>query len=292
MEPELEKQTEEMVLDRSRPTIETATEKPLRDDTNHPVVISVQDLAVYYGEFRAVSSVDMPIRRNEITALIGPSGCGKSTVLRCFNRMNDLIEGARVEGRVEYHGVDLYSDGVDPVEVRRRVGMVFQKPNPFPKSIYENIAFGPKIAKFKGNMDDLVEQSLHKAALWDEVKDKLQESGMALSGGQQQRLCIARAIATSPDVVLMDEPCSALDPIATLKIEELMLDLKSEYSIIIVTHNMQQAARVSDRTAFFNVKLSETGMRTGYLVEFSPTEELFTAPREKQTEDYITGRFG
>jgi phosphate transport system ATP-binding protein len=292
MEPELEKQTEEMVLDRSRPTIETATEKPLPDDTHHPVVISVQDLAVYYGDFRAVSSVDMPIRRNEITALIGPSGCGKSTVLRCFNRMNDLIEGARVEGRVEYHGVDLYSDGVDPVEVRRRVGMVFQKPNPFPKSIYENIAFGPKIAKFKGNMDDLVEQSLHKAALWDEVKDKLQESGMALSGGQQQRLCIARAIATSPDVVLMDEPCSALDPIATLKIEELMLDLKSEYSIIIVTHNMQQAARVSDRTAFFNVKLSETGMRTGYLVEFSPTEELFTAPREKQTEDYITGRFG
>jgi phosphate transport system ATP-binding protein len=206
--------------------------------------------------------------------------------------MNDLIESARVEGRVEYHGVDLYSAEVDPVEVRRRVGMVFQKPNPFPKSIYDNIAFGPKIAKYKGNMDDLVEESLRKAALWDEVKGKLDESGMALSGGQQQRLCIARAIATSPDVVLMDEPCSALDPIATLKIEELMLDLKSEYSIIIVTHNMQQAARVSDRTAFFNVKLSDTGMRTGYLVEFSPTEELFTAPREKQTEDYITGRFG
>ncbi|HEY4606172.1 MAG TPA: phosphate ABC transporter ATP-binding protein PstB [Acidimicrobiia bacterium] len=257
-----------------------------------PVVISVEGLSVFYGDFRAVSSVDMPIRRNEITALIGPSGCGKSTVLRCFNRMNDLIESARVEGKVEYHGVDLYSDDVDPVEVRRRVGMVFQKPNPFPKSIYDNIAFGPRIAKYKGNMDDLVEKSLHKAALWDEVKDKLDESGMALSGGQQQRLCIARAIATSPDVVLMDEPCSALDPIATLKIEELMLELKSEYSIIIVTHNMQQAARVSDRTAFFNVKVSEEGQRTGHLVEFSPTDELFTSPREKDTEDYITGRFG
>jgi phosphate transport system ATP-binding protein len=206
--------------------------------------------------------------------------------------MNDLIEGARVEGLVEYHGVDLYSDEVDPVEVRRRVGMVFQKPNPFPKSIYDNIAFGPRIARYKGNMDDLVEESLRKAALWDEVKDKLDDSGMALSGGQQQRLCIARAIATSPDVVLMDEPCSSLDPIATLKIEELMLGLKDEYSIVIVTHNMQQAARVSDRTAFFNVKLNELGQRTGYLVEFSPTEELFTAPREKDTEDYITGRFG
>ena len=292
MERELEQQTEEVILDRSRPTIEMTTTQSGHERAELPIVISVQDLSVYYGDFRAVSKVQMPIRRNEITALIGPSGCGKSTVLRCFNRMNDLIESARVEGRVEYHGVDLYSAEVDPVEVRRRVGMVFQKPNPFPKSIYDNIAFGPKIAKYKGNMDDLVEESLRKAALWDEVKDKLDESGMALSGGQQQRLCIARAIATSPDVVLMDEPCSALDPIATLKIEELMLDLKSEYSIIIVTHNMQQAARVSDRTAFFNVKLSDTGMRTGYLVEFSPTEELFTAPREKQTEDYITGRFG
>jgi phosphate transport system ATP-binding protein len=294
MEGELEQQTEEMVLDRPRPRIEmTTTAKQAEDErTDQPVVIRVEDLSVYYGSFRAVANINLPIRRNEITALIGPSGCGKSTVLRCFNRMNDLIEGARVEGLVEYHGVDLYADEVDPVEVRRRVGMVFQKPNPFPKSIYDNISFGPKIARYKGNMDDLVEESLRKAALWDEVKDKLDESGMALSGGQQQRLCIARAIATSPDVVLMDEPCSALDPIATLKIEELMIELKDEYSIIIVTHNMQQAARVSDRTAFFNVKLNERGQRTGYLVEFSPTEELFTAPREKDTEDYITGRFG
>ena len=294
MEGELEQQTEEMVLDRPRPRIEmTTTARQAEDErTDQPIVIRVEDLSVYYGDFRAVANISLPIRRNEITALIGPSGCGKSTVLRCFNRMNDLIEGARVEGLVEYHGVDLYSDDVDPVEVRRRVGMVFQKPNPFPKSIYDNISFGPKIARYKGNMDDLVEESLRKAALWDEVKDKLDESGMALSGGQQQRLCIARAIATSPDVVLMDEPCSALDPIATLKIEELMLELKDEYSIIIVTHNMQQAARVSDRTAFFNVKLNERGQRTGYLVEFSPTEELFTAPREKDTEDYITGRFG
>jgi phosphate transport system ATP-binding protein len=271
----------------------TTTARQAEDErTDQPIVIRVEDLSVYYGDFRAVADISLPIRRNEITALIGPSGCGKSTVLRCFNRMNDLIEGARVEGLVEYHGVDLYSDDVDPVEVRRRVGMVFQKPNPFPKSIYDNISFGPRIARYKGNMDDLVEESLRKAALWDEVKDKLDESGMALSGGQQQRLCIARAIATSPDVVLMDEPCSALDPIATLKIEELMLELKDEYSIIIVTHNMQQAARVSDRTAFFNVKLNERAQRTGYLVEFSPTEELFTAPREKDTEDYITGRFG
>jgi phosphate transport system ATP-binding protein len=294
MEGELEQQTEELVLDRPRPRIEmTTTAKQAEDErTDQPVVIRVEDLSVYYGDFRAVADISLPIRRNEITALIGPSGCGKSTVLRCFNRMNDLIEGARVEGLVEYHGVDLYSDDVDPVEVRRRVGMVFQKPNPFPKSIYDNISFGPRIARYKGNMDDLVEESLRKAALWDEVKDKLDESGMALSGGQQQRLCIARAIATSPDVVLMDEPCSALDPIATLKIEELMIELKDEYSIIIVTHNMQQAARVSDRTAFFNVKLNERGQRTGYLVEFSPTEELFTAPREKDTEDYITGRFG
>jgi phosphate transport system ATP-binding protein len=197
-----------------------------------------------------------------------------------------------VEGKVEYHGVDLYGEKVDPVEVRRRIGMVFQKPNPFPKSIYENIVYGPKIAGFKGNYDDLVEEALTKAALWDEVKDKLKESGMALSGGQQQRLCIARAIATSPDVVLMDEPCSALDPIATLKIEELMLDLKKDYTIVIVTHNMQQAARVSDQTAFFSVSVDEQGQRTGYLVEFSQTEQIFTSPTQKQTEDYITGRFG
>ena len=255
-------------------------------------IFEIQDLSVYYGSFRAVKNVEMTIRQNRITALIGPSGCGKSTVLRCFNRMNDLIETARVEGKVHYHGVDLYGERVDPVEVRRRIGMVFQKPNPFPKSIYENIVYGPRIAGFKGNYDDLVEDALTKAALWDEVKDKLKESGMALSGGQQQRLCIARAIATSPDVVLMDEPCSALDPIATLKIEELMLDLKKDYTIVIVTHNMQQAARVSDHTAFFSVDVSDEGQRTGYLVEFNQTEQIFTSPEKKQTEDYITGRFG
>jgi phosphate transport system ATP-binding protein len=258
----------------------------------HTPIFELEGLNVFYGSFRAVRDVDMVIRQNRITALIGPSGCGKSTVLRCFNRMNDLIETARVEGRVHYHGVDLYGEKVDPVEVRRRIGMVFQKPNPFPKSIYENIVYGPRIAGFKGNYDDLVEEALTKAALWDEVKDKLKESGMALSGGQQQRLCIARAIATSPDVVLMDEPCSALDPIATLKIEELMLDLKKDYTIVIVTHNMQQAARVSDQTAFLSVNVDEEGQRTGYLVEFNETEQIFTSPEKKQTEDYITGRFG
>ncbi len=255
-------------------------------------IFELDDVNVYYGSFRAVKDVTLDIRQNEITAFIGPSGCGKSTILRCFNRMNDLIEGARVAGKIHYHGVDLYANDVDPVEVRRRVGMVFQKPNPFPKSIYENVIFGPKIAGMKVNFDDLVEETLTKAALWDEVKDKLKESGMALSGGQQQRLCIARAIATNPDVVLMDEPCSALDPIATLKIEELMLDLKSDYTIIIVTHNMQQAARVSDRTAFYSVDVDDSGQRTGKLVEFSMTDALFTAPSQKETEDYITGRFG
>jgi len=261
------------------------------DDAN-PVLIDVEDLNVYYGDFHAVKDVTLPVRQNEITALIGPSGCGKSTVLRCFNRMNDLIETARVEGKVEYHGIDLYSKKVDPVEVRRHIGMVFQKPNPFPKSIYDNISFGPKIAGYKDNMDDLVEETLHRAALWEEVKDKLNESAYALSGGQQQRLCIARAIATSPDVLLMDEPASALDPIATLRIEELMYELKEDYSIVIVTHNMQQAARVSDRTAFFSIELGEGGQRTGRLVEFDHTTTIFTNPHEQETEDYITGRFG
>ena len=261
------------------------------DDT-HPILINVENLNVFYGDFHAVKDVSLPIRQNEITALIGPSGCGKSTVLRCFNRMNDLVESARVDGTVEYHGVDLYSKKVDPVEVRRHVGMVFQKPNPFPKSIYDNIAFGPRIAGYADNMDDLVEETLHRAALWEEVKDKLNESAYALSGGQQQRLCIARAIATSPDVLLMDEPASALDPIATLRIEELMYELKKDYSIVIVTHNMQQAARVSDRTAFFSIELGETGQRTGRLVEFDHTTRIFTNPSEQETEDYITGRFG
>jgi phosphate transport system ATP-binding protein len=255
-------------------------------------IFELEDLSVYYGAFRAVKEVSLPIGQNEITALIGPSGCGKSTVLRCFNRMNDLIGGARVDGRVRYHGVDLYGPNVDAVEVRRRIGMVFQKPNPFPKSIYDNIAFGPRIAGRKAGLDDLVEETLTKAALWDEVKDKLRDSAYALSGGQQQRLCIARAIATSPDVVLMDEPCSALDPIATLRIEELMLELKKDYTIVIVTHNMQQAARVSDRTAFFSVDVDARGQRTGKLVEFDDTDVIFTKPSRKETEDYITGRFG
>jgi phosphate transport system ATP-binding protein len=256
-------------------------------------VFDVNDLSVYYGDFRAVRNVTLPIFENQITALIGPSGCGKTTFLRCLNRMNDLIEGARVEGTLLYHGVNLYDPQVDAVEVRRRIGMVFQKPNPFPKSIYENIAFGPKIAGYKGNMDELVEEALARAALWDEVKDKLKESGLALSGGQQQRLCIARAIATRPDVILMDEPCSALDPIATQRIEDLMQELVSDYSIVIVTHNMQQAARVSDRTAFFTVEVhEETGHRTGTVVEYDRTETIFTNPSDKRTEDYVTGRFG
>jgi phosphate transport system ATP-binding protein len=256
------------------------------------VIFDMQGVSVFYGGFRAVRDVSLQAFKNQITALIGPSGCGKTTVLRTFNRMNDLIEGARVEGKVLYHEVDLYDRGVDPVEVRRRIGMVFQKPNPFPKSVYDNIAFGPKIAGYKGNMDDLVERSLRRAALWDEVKDKLKDSGMALSGGQQQRLCIARAIAVSPDVILMDEPCSALDPIATLRIEELMQELVSDYTIVIVTHNMQQAARVSDRTAFFTVDIRDDGQRTGTLVEVDVTEKIFTNPSDPRTEDYITGRFG
>ena len=262
------------------------------DEAVREVVFSTTDLGVYYGAFRAVRDISLPILKNEITALIGPSGCGKTTFLRCLNRMNDLIEGARIEGTLLYHGVDLYDERVDPVEVRRRIGMVFQKPNPFPKSIYDNIAFGPKIAGYKGNMDELVEESLRKAALWDEVKDKLKESGLALSGGQQQRLCIARAIATKPDVILTDEPCSALDPIATAKIEDLMQEIVADYTIVIVTHNMQQAARVSDRTAFFTVDVHDDGSRTGTVVEFDRTESIFTNPADQRTEDYVTGRFG
>jgi phosphate transport system ATP-binding protein len=266
---------------------ESASQEAQRD-----AIFDVRDVSVFYGSFRAVRNVVLPILENEITALIGPSGCGKTTFLRCLNRMNDLIEGARVEGELLYHGVNLYDERVDAVEVRRRIGMVFQKPNPFPKSIYDNVSFGPKIAGMKVDMDDLVEECLRRAALWDEVKDKLKESGMALSGGQQQRLCIARAIATRPDVILMDEPCSALDPIATARIEDLMQELVSDYTIVIVTHNMQQAARVSDRTAFFTVEVSESGQRTGTVVEFDRTETIFTNPADKRTEDYVTGRFG
>ena len=276
----------------SRLTVRSPRDEDITPEQGREVVFDVQDLAVYYGDFRAIRDVNLPVLKNEITALIGPSGCGKTTFLRCLNRMNDLIENARIDGRVLYHGADLYDARVDPVEVRRRIGMVFQKPNPFPKSVYDNVAFGPRIAGFKGNMDELVEESLGKAALWDEVKGKLKDSAMALSGGQQQRLCIARAIATRPDVILMDEPCSALDPIATARIEDLMQELVADYTIVIVTHNMQQAARVSDRTAFFTVEVSDEGHRTGMIVEFDRTESIFTNPSDQRTEDYVTGRFG
>jgi phosphate transport system ATP-binding protein len=266
-----------------------------KDNSLDVPVCEAEDLSVYYGEFRAVRNVNLKIRGQEITAFIGPSGCGKSTVLRCFDRMNDLIDGARIEGKVRYHGVDLYSKDVDAVEVRRRVGMVFQKPNPFPKSIYDNLAFGPRLngIKKKADLDAIVESSLQRAALWDEVKDRLKASAMSLSGGQQQRLCIARCIAVEPDVILMDEPCSALDPIATSRIEDLMQEIKQDFTIIIVTHNMQQAARVSDRTAFFTTEINtESDRRTGVLVEFDSTQKMFSAPSDGRTEDYITGRFG
>ena len=278
--------------------IETEPATPTEVDVPTAAVENVfvtRDLHVYYGDFLAVRNVDLDIAKNEITAFIGPSGCGKSTVLRCFNRMNDLIDSARVEGSIDYHGIDLYGPGVDAVEVRRRIGMVFQKPNPFPKSIYDNLAFGPKISgiKKKSELDDIVESSLRRAALWDEVKDRLKASAMGMSGGQQQRLCIARAIAVEPDVILMDEPCSALDPIATGKIEELMEEIKAEYTIIIVTHNMQQAARVSDKTAFYSVEVNETSdTRTGILVEYDRTEKMFSNPSDERTERYVTGRFG
>ncbi|HEX5879310.1 MAG TPA: phosphate ABC transporter ATP-binding protein PstB [Actinomycetota bacterium] len=257
-------------------------------------VFRLGDVHVRYGSFLALRGVNLEIRKNEITAFIGPSGCGKSTLIRCLNRMNDLIPGARVEGTIEYHGQDLYGDGVDPVEVRRRIGMVFQKPNPFPKSIYENVAFGPRVIGMQpGSMDELVERSLRAAALWDEVKDKLKQNALAMSGGQQQRLCIARAIAVAPDVILMDEPCSSLDPMSTGRIEDLMEELKRDYTIVIVTHNMQQAARVSDRTAFFTAEAAPgTGDRTGLLVEFGQTDSIFTQPADRRTEAYVTGRFG
>ena len=271
----------------------TAAVAPEEDVDPADLVFDVSELSVFYGDFRAVRDVHMAIRPNEITALIGPSGCGKSTVLRSFNRMNDLIPTARVHGNLIYRGVDLYDERVDPVEVRRRIGMVFQKPNPFPKSIYDNVAYGPRVAGRKKGLDDVVESSLRKAALWDEVKDRLQDSAIGLSGGQQQRLSIARAIAVDPEVLLMDEPCSALDPIATARIEELMAEIKDEYTILIVTHNMQQAARVSDRTAFFSVELDEANdRRTGLLVEYTDTAKLFSNPDDERTENYITGRFG
>ena len=263
-------------------------------DVPEETVIELENVSVFYGSFRAVTDVTLGFGRREITALIGPSGCGKSTVLRCLNRMNDLVPGARVEGKITYHGQDIYGPKVDPIEVRRRIGMVFQRPNPFPKSIYDNVAYGPRVTRMKvSNMDDLVEEALTRAALWDEVKDKLRQNAFGLSGGQQQRLCIARAIAVRPEVILMDEPCSALDPIATSKIEDLMIELSREFTIIVVTHNMQQAARVSDRTAFFTAQVSEeTGERTGQLVEFNKTSTMFHRPSDKRTEDYISGKFG
>ena len=283
---------DEPVIDLAAPATETAAppqERPGATDQ----VFEVRDLSVSYGAFRAVRDVNLDIKQRQVTAFIGPSGCGKTTVLRCFNRMNDLIDIARVEGSIKYHGIDLYDHQVNPVEVRRRIGMVFQKPNPFPKSIYDNIAFGPRIAKHKGDMDDLVERSLRRAALWDEVKDRLKSSAMGLSGGQQQRLCIARALATDPEVILMDEPASALDPIATGRIEDLMAEIKNDYTIIIVTHNMQQAARVSDMCAFFTTEVNEASdTRTGVLVEFDRTQQMFSNPGDTRTENYVTGRFG
>ena len=255
-------------------------------------VLRAKTISVYYGSTLAVRGVSLDIPENQVIAFIGPSGCGKSTVFRCFNRMNDLIPSARMEGQITFHGRDIYDKQVDPVQLRSRIGMVFQKPNPFPKSIYENIAFGARINGYQGNMDDLVESSLQKAALWDEVKDKLKDSGLALSGGQQQRLCIARAIAIAPEVILMDEPCSALDPISTLKVEELIHELKEQYTIIIVTHNMQQASRVSDLTAFYNAEATEEGGKMGYLVEYNRTEEIFQNPVQKSTQEYVSGRFG
>jgi phosphate transport system ATP-binding protein len=255
------------------------------------VVFDIQGLAVHYGPTTAISGVDLDIYRNMITAVIGPSGCGKSTFIRCLNRMNDLVQGVKVDGKVLYRGQDLYGEGVDPVEVRRRIGMVFQRPNPFPKSVYDNIAWGPRVLGMRKGLDERIEKALRGAALWEEVKDRLKKSALSLSGGQQQRLCIARAIALEPEVLLLDEPASALDPIATSSIEELMHDLKRDYTLVIVTHNMQQAARVADVTAFFSLDVSE-GRRSGVLVEYDATEKVFTNPSDKRTEDYVTGRFG
>ncbi|EHA63423.1 phosphate ABC transporter ATP-binding protein PstB [Synechococcus sp. WH 8016] len=271
----------------------TASSSPELPNPNSDVCISIQNATISYGDFEALKNVFCDIPRGQVTAFIGPSGCGKSTLLRALNRMNDLIEGCSLHGRILFDGADLYAPDVDPVEVRRRIGMVFQQPNPFPKSIYENIAFGARINGYNGNMDELVEKSLRQAAIWDECKDKLKESGNSLSGGQQQRLCIARTIAIEPEVILMDEPCSALDPISTLKIEETIHELKKSFTIVIVTHNMQQAVRVSDMTAFFNAEALEGGSgKVGYLVEFNDTDKIFNAPAQQATQDYVSGRFG
>jgi phosphate transport system ATP-binding protein len=269
-----------------------------RDDRSVPtpgvrdVVFDVQNLGVSYDGSPALKEVSLEVHRNFVTAFIGPSGCGKSTFIRCFNHLNDLIPGARIDGKILYHGQDLYGPEVDPVEVRKRIGMVFQKPNPFPKSIYDNVAFGPRVLGMTDNLDDRVERALQQAALWDEVGHRLKKSALSLSGGQQQRLCIARCLAVEPEVILMDEPASALDPIATTRIEDLMHELKREYTIVVVTHNMQQAARVADMTAFFSIERGEEGERSGILVEYDSTEKIFTQPSDKRTEDYVTGRFG
>ena len=271
----------------------TATSTSKSAHSNLDICLSIQNATISYGDFEALKNVFCDIPRGQVTAFIGPSGCGKSTILRAINRMNDLIEGCSLKGRILFDGADLYAPDVDPVEVRRRIGMVFQQPNPFPKSIYENIAFGARINGYNGDMDELVERSLRQAAVWDECKDKLKESGNSLSGGQQQRLCIARTIAIEPEVILMDEPCSALDPISTLKIEETIHELKKSFTIVIVTHNMQQAVRVSDMTAFYNAEAVEGGTgKVGYLVEFNDTDKIFNAPQQQATQDYVSGRFG
>src|SRR5947209_14552299 len=277
------------MTDSSAPTI--GLTPPSAANVSRGVVFDIDDLSVSYGKSPAVKNVSLDIHKNAITALIGPSGCGKSTVLRCLNRMNDLVPSARIDGKLLYHGVDLYGADVDPIEVRRCIGMVFQRPNPFPKSIYDNVAYGLRILGMKDNLDDRVEQALKRAAIWDEVKNRLKRSALGLSGGQQQRLCIARAIAVEPDVVLLDEPASALDPISTQAIEDLMHELKKEYTLVIVTHNMQQAARVADLTAFFSLEVDEA-RRSGVLVEYDATSKIFTNPSDKRTEDYVTGRFG
>ncbi|NJL09541.1 MAG: phosphate ABC transporter ATP-binding protein [Calothrix sp. SM1_7_51] len=261
-------------------------------NSNTEPVLRAEQLSVFYGSFKAVRDVNLDIQKNKITAFIGPSGCGKSTVLRCFNRLNDLIAGSHIEGRITFNGSSIHDKKIDVVELRRRIGMVFQKPNPFPKSIYENIAFGARINGYRGDMDELVERSLRQAALWDEVSNKLKQSGLSLSGGQQQRLCIARALAIEPEVILMDEPCSALDPISTLRVEELLAQLKAKYTIIIVTHNMQQATRVSDMTAFYNAQATESGSKMGYLVEYDRTEKIFREPAQQATAEYVSGKFG
>ena len=273
-------------------SVAPARERELPPREERDVVFDVRDLSVSYAAIPALAGVSLEIYENFVTAFIGPSGCGKSTFIRCFNRLNDLIPTASVEGSIRYHGEDLYGAAVDPVEVRKRIGMVFQKPNPFPKSIYDNVAFGPRVLGWKDELDERVERALEQAALWDEVKDRLKESALSLSGGQQQRLCIARALAVEPDVILMDEPASALDPISTTRIEDLMHALKRNYSIVIVTHNMQQAARVADMTAFFSVEVSDEGRRTGVIVEYDATPKIFTRPADTRTEDYVTGRFG